>query len=386
MLHSFDFQKEGQKYQQLSGETGNAFGGLSQGMLPQQAAPQQAAPAGTAPEAPAATSLAGPQPASQDGIPMGSWQDFMNMGIHTGIAYAGAGADTATEWGNGKGDGAATANKFGALSQTTGNNFNTLSGGTPAAPTTTPAAAAAPAEKSAEATPAADGAKPRGGWMPFAQQGAATGAGFGAQGMDTAFRFFTDPNFDFQKEGQAYQASGAATGNAFGGLSQGMLPQQQAAAAAVAPEAAAAAAAVPEKAPAAAAPAEKVGWMPYVQAGAETGVGYAAQGASTAFRFFTDPNFDFQKEGEAYQESGKATQDKFGAIGQEEAVEEAAADEAAPAALRAAPRPTAKQGYSFGAIGVVALFAVGAAVVGAIRARAHSGPQYVRQTNPDELV
>ncbi|EOD21288.1 hypothetical protein EMIHUDRAFT_241414 [Emiliania huxleyi CCMP1516] len=79
---NFDFQKEGQKYQQLSGETGNAFGGL--------------------------------------------WQDFMNMGIHTGIAYAGAGADTATEWGNGKGDGAATANKFGALSQTTGNNFNTL--------------------------------------------------------------------------------------------------------------------------------------------------------------------------------------------------------------------------------------------------------------------
>jgi len=234
---NFDFQKEGQKYQQLSGETGNAFGGLSQGMLPQQAAPQQAAPAGTAPEAPAATSLAGPQPASQDGIPMGSWQDFMNMGIHTGIAYAGAGADTATEWGNGKGDGAATANKFGALSQTTGNNFNTLSGGTPAAPTTTPAAAAAPAEKSAEATPAAEGAKPRGGWMPFAQQGAATGAGFGAQGMDTAFRFFTDPNFDFQKEGQAYQASGAATGNAFGGLSQGMLPQQQQAAAAP-PEAA----------------------------------------------------------------------------------------------------------------------------------------------------
>ena len=65
---------------------------------------------------------------------------------------------------------------------------------------------------------------------------------------------------------------------------------------------------------------------------------------------------------------------------------EAAADEAAPAALRAAPRPTAKQGYSFGAIGLVALFAVGAAVVGAIRARARSGPQYVRQTNPDELV
>merc|ERR1719478_1150532 len=164
-------------------------------------------------------------------------------------------------------------------------------------------------EKSAEAAPATEGVKPRGGWMPFAQQGAATGAGFGAQGMDTAFCFFTDPNFDFQKEGQAYQASGAATGNAFGGVSQGMPQQQQAAAA------------VPEKAPAAAAPAEKVGWMPYVQAGAETGVSYAAQGASTGFRFFFDPNFDFQKEGEAYQESGKATQDKFGAIGQEEAGE-----------------------------------------------------------------
>ena len=79
-------------------------------------------------------------------------------------------------------------------------------------------------EKSAEAAPAAEGAKPRGGWMPFAQQGAATGGNFMQQGLDTGLRFFTDPNFDFQKEGEAYQASGAATGNAFGGLSQGMLP------------------------------------------------------------------------------------------------------------------------------------------------------------------
>ena len=97
-------------------------------------------------------------------------------------------------------------------------------------------AAAAPAPEKQEAVAA------RGGWMPFAQQGAATGGGFAAQGTDTAWRFFTDPNFDFQKEGQAYQASGAATGNAFGGLSQGMLPQQQAAAApdaATAPEASA---------------------------------------------------------------------------------------------------------------------------------------------------
>ena len=100
------------------------------------------------------------------------------------------------------------------------------------------AAFAPPAEK--EESVAGEGAKARGGWMPFAQQGAATGGGFAAQGTDTAWRFFTDPNFDFQKEGQAYQASGAATGNAFGGLSQGMMPTAPAAAA-----------------PAAAAPAEK---------------------------------------------------------------------------------------------------------------------------------
>merc|ERR1719181_2747010 len=104
--------------------------------------------------------------------------------------------------------------------------------------------------------------------MPFAQQGAATGAGFGAQGMDTAFRFFTDPNFDFQKEGQAYQASGAATGNAFGGLSQGMLPQQQAAAAA--------AAAAPE---AAAAPAENTAPAEKVEAAAAAAP--AAEGAKS---------------------------------------------------------------------------------------------------------
>merc|ERR1719222_1796851 len=35
-------------------------------------------------------------------------------------------------------------------------------------------------------------------------------------------RKLTDPDFDFQKEGEAYQASGAATGDAFGTLSEGM--------------------------------------------------------------------------------------------------------------------------------------------------------------------
>merc|ERR1719181_1435363 len=245
--------------------------------------------------------------------------------------------------------------------------------------------------------------------MPFAQQGAATGAGFGAQGMDTAFRFFTDPNFDFQKEGQAYQSSGSATGNAFGGLSQGMLPQQQAAAAVAAPEAAAAPAEKVEAAAAAAPAAEGAksrdmfgplecfgnsdecakrvqshpadlvgghtnavigasvlgavvgggpigagaaglltntvlpgdedaepahedhakgygkghgGYRPYNYryGGGAPAKGYGGyrqhnygyggdfggQGMDTAFRFFTDPNFDFQKEGQAYQASGAA--------------------------------------------------------------------------------
>merc|ERR1719181_2565397 len=171
--------------------------------------------------------------------------------------------------------------------------------------------------------------------MPFAQQGAATGAGFGAQGMDTAFRFCTDPNFDFQKEGQAYQASGAATGNAFGGLSQGMLPQQQAAAAA---------AAAPE---AAAAPAEKMGWQGFAQQGASTGGGFMQQGAGTASAFMTDPNFDFAKEGDKYKASGAQTQSAFGALGREKSAE------AAPAADGAKPRggwmPFAQQGAATGA-------------------------------------
>merc|ERR1719440_1002258 len=156
-------------------------------------------------------------------------------------------------------------------------------------------AAAAPAPEKEEAV---EGAKARGGWMPFAQQGAATGGGFAAQGTDTAFRFFTDPNFDFAKEGQAYQASGAATGNAFGGLSQGMMPTAPAAAAAEAPPA--------EKQEAVEGAKARGGWMPFAQQGAATGGGFAAQGTDTAFRFFTDPNFDFAKEGQAYQASGAA--------------------------------------------------------------------------------
>ncbi|EOD29781.1 hypothetical protein EMIHUDRAFT_424023 [Emiliania huxleyi CCMP1516] len=37
-------------------------------------------------------------------------------------------------------------------------------------------------------------------------------------------------------------------------------------------------------------PAEKVGWMPFAQAGAETGGNFMAQGLDTSFRFFTDPS------------------------------------------------------------------------------------------------
>merc|ERR1719198_249332 len=231
---------------------------------------------------------------------------------------------------------------------------------------------------STEAEPAG-----KGGWMPFAQQGAVTGAGFASQGVDTAFRFFTDPDFDFQKEGEAYQASGAATGDAFGTLSEGMTgaaaatpPEEKRGGGALldgallmtghddllgmelveqghpmlglaamemgehreeqrredeyrrddryeygeygrgehgrhgggrwlqAAEGAEAVEALPPPA-AAAAPAEQ---------GAATGAGFASQGADTAFRFFTDPDFDFQKEGEAYQASGAATRDAFGTL------------------------------------------------------------------------
>ena len=44
------------------------------------------------------------------------------------------------------------------------------------------------------------------------------------QGADTANRFFLDPNFDFQKEGAAYQKHGAQTESMFGGLAATNLP------------------------------------------------------------------------------------------------------------------------------------------------------------------
>jgi len=148
-----------------------------------------------------------------------SWTQFAGMGLLTGAKYTAAGVETGLDWITGgafqaSSDSASnTGNRFSDLNKDTSSDFgNLVAGGSMgrrklgASPP--PAAAAAPAEK--------------GGWMPFAQQGAATGAGFASQGADTAFRFFTDPDFDFQKEGEAYQASGAATGDAFGTLSEGM--------------------------------------------------------------------------------------------------------------------------------------------------------------------
>ena len=148
-----------------------------------------------------------------------SWTQFAGMGLLTGAKYTAAGVETGLDWITGgafqaSSDSASnTGNRFSDLNKDTSSDFgNLVAGGSMgrrklgASPET--AAAAAPAEK--------------GGWMPFAQQGAATGAGFASQGADTAFRFFTDPDFDFQKEGEAYQASGAATGDAFGTLSEGM--------------------------------------------------------------------------------------------------------------------------------------------------------------------
>ncbi|EOD41801.1 hypothetical protein EMIHUDRAFT_431809 [Emiliania huxleyi CCMP1516] len=318
-----------------------------------------------------------------------SWTQFAGMGLLTGAKYTAAGVETGLDWITGgafqaSSDSASnTGNRFSDLNKDTSSDFgNLVAGGSMgrrklgASPP--PAAAAAPAEK--------------GGWMPFAQQGAATGAGFASQGADTAFRFFTDPDFDFQKEGEAYQASGAATGDAFGTLSEGMAgaaaatpPEEKRGGGALldgallmtghddllgmelaeqghpmlglaamemgehreeqrredeyrrddryeygeygrgehgrhgggrwlqAAEGAEAAEAVSPPA-AAAAPAEKGGWMPFAQQGAATGAGFASQGADTAFRFFTDPDFDFQKEGEAYQASGAATGDAFGTL------------------------------------------------------------------------
>ena len=84
----------------------------------------------------------------------------------------------------------------------------------------------------------------------------------------------------------------------------------------------------------------------------ETGVNFAAQGTDTAFRFFMDPNFDFQKEGEAYQASGKATQDQFAAID----------GAAAPGALRADAVAGDAHNSSFVAhVGIISFLAVNVA-------------------------
>eukprot|EP00962_Isochrysis_galbana_P012990 scaffold3717_cov124-Isochrysis_galbana.AAC.8 len=176
-----------------------------------------------------------------------------------------------------------------------------------------------------DATPSTSKA---GGWMPFAQGGLETGAKFAQQGADTGLRFFTDPNFNFGSEGAAYQESAAETKSLFGGLA-GAEP------AAEAPP------------PAEAAP-EKAGWQQYANTGTSTGGSFAAQGADTGLRFFTDPNFSFQKEGQAYRDHGAATQAEFNALGDKKAESPPALEtatqtvpETAPA-LEAAPAPLLK--------------------------------------------
>jgi len=264
---NFNFQKEGEAYQQSGAQTQSMFGGLA-GLAP------QAAPA----DAPISAAAAAPE--------KGGWQSFMKEGVSTGGNFASQGGNTAFRFAT---DPNFDFQKEGAAYQDSG-----------AATKAGFAAISAPApEKSDEV---ADGAAAptgkAGGWMPFAQGGLQTGVKFAEQGADTGFRFFTDPNFNFQKEGEAYQQSGAQTQSMFGGLA-GLAPQ-----------------AAPADAPisAAAAAPEKGGWQSFMKEGVSTGGNFASQGGNTAFRFATDPNFDFQKEGAAYQDSGAATKAGFAAI------------------------------------------------------------------------
>ena len=227
------------------------------------------------------------------------------------------------------------------------------------------APAKAPEEKSAQAN--SNGAFFEHQWMPFMQTGVQSGAAFAAQGAATGSHFFSDPNFDLNKEGSEFQKTGVQTANAFGSLMQAKEDVPAARSAdAISYNCMTRELWSKEKAAwcceykklgcpetEAKAPAEKVGWMPFAQTGAETGVNFAAQGANTAFRFFTDPNFDFQKEGEAYQASGKATQDQFAAID----------GAAAPGALRADAVAGDAHNSSFVAhVGIISFLAVNVAV------------------------
>jgi len=305
------------------------------------------------------------------------WIPFMQTGVQSGAAFAAQGAATGSHFFS---DPNFDLNKEGSEFQKTGVQTANAFGSLMQAKEDVPAARSADAisyncmtrelwskEKAAWCCeykklgcPETEAKAPaeKVGWMPFAQTGAETGASFAAQGANTAFRFFTDPNFDFQKEGEAYQASSAATADKFASIqfSENATVGDAASSAAsfvAAKYAEHQAAEEAAKEEAAAPPAEKVGWMPFAQTGAETGVNFAAQGADTAFRFFTDPNFDFQKEGEAYQASGKATQDQFAAID----------GAAAPGALRADAVAGDAHNSSFVAhVGIISFLAVNVAV------------------------
>jgi predicted transcriptional regulator len=164
-------------------------------------------------------------------------QDYMKEGEETGSDFASQSGDTAQE-------------AYQDASANTRANFDAL---------------AAP-EKS--------------GWQDYMKQGVETGGDFASQGGDTAQHFATDPNFDFNKEGEAYQEASANTKANFDALS--------------APE--------------------KSGWQDYMKQGVETGGDFASQGGDTAQHFATDPNFDFNKEGEAYQDAGANTKANFDAL------------------------------------------------------------------------
>mmetsp|Transcript_35827 Transcript_35827/g.117068 ORF Transcript_35827/g.117068 Transcript_35827/m.117068 type:complete len:170 (-) Transcript_35827:429-938(-) len=55
-----------------------------------------------------------------------TWQDFMNTGIQTGMGFAMAGSQTASDYGSGKGDNKATQDTYMQLSQGAGNKFMTM--------------------------------------------------------------------------------------------------------------------------------------------------------------------------------------------------------------------------------------------------------------------
>jgi hypothetical protein len=215
----------------------------------------------------------------QQGAPTGhaSWQQYMQAGIETGLAFAQAGAGTAA----GTND---PSTEYGVLSQLTADKFSTLNHQGDDAPAqaapaaqTQPEAAAAEAWGSDDAWGSAEVPEEKAGWTDYMNTGVSTGINFAKAGADTADGS-NDPETAFGDLSKQTGSSFEALGN--GGQGAQGPAQQLQAAAAWAP----ASQPAEQKGTGAAAQASQhqATWQDYLFAGINTGILFATTGAGTA--------------------------------------------------------------------------------------------------------